>query len=77
MTYIKNFVNISMGNKSKIKELNLGIRKVSNMNFSKVVTLPKPFTDNWLKETREVKMTMSHDGELILTPIITKKGGSK
>jgi len=39
------------------------------MNFSKVVTLPKPFTQNYLGKNMEVSMTMSHDGHLILTPI--------
>jgi len=58
-----------MGNKSKIKELNLGIRKVSNMNFSKVVTLPKTFTQNYLGKNKEVEMTLSPDGKLTLTPI--------
>ena len=61
-----------MGNKSKIKELNLGVRKVSNMNFSKIVTLPKTFTENCLSETMEVKMTMA-DGRLTLTPTNSKK----
>ncbi len=58
-----------MGKKSKIKELNLGIRKVSNMNFSKVVTLPKTFTQNYLGKNKEVEMTLSPDGKLTLTPI--------
>ncbi|MCH7647320.1 MAG: hypothetical protein IIA83_01765 [Thaumarchaeota archaeon] len=61
-----------MGNKSKIKELNLGIRKVSNMNFSKIVTLPKTFTENCLGETMQVQMTM-YDGKLTLTPTNSKK----
>jgi len=60
-----------------IKNLDLGKRKVSAMNFSKVVTLPKPFTDNWLSENMEVQMSMSHDGKLILTPIKSKKRGGK
>lgn len=59
------------------KNLDLGKRKVSNMNFSKIVTLPKPFTDNWLDENMEVNMSMSPHGKLILTPIKSKKGGSK
>lgn len=63
--------------KSITKSLDLGKRKVSNMNFSKIVTLPKPFTDNYLGENMEVQMSMSHDGKLILTPIKSKKGGSK
>jgi len=59
------------------KNLDLGPRKVSNMNFSKIVTLPKPFTDNYLGENMEVQMSMSHDGKLILTPIKAKKRGGK
>ena len=55
------------------KDLKLGTRKVSNMNFSKIVTLPKPFTQNYLGESMEVSMSMSHDGKLTLTPIKTKK----
>jgi len=55
--------------KSKSKELNLGIRKVSDMNFSKIVTLPKTFTQNYLGKNREVEMTMSQDGKLTLSPI--------
>ena len=51
------------------KDLDLGTRKVSVMNFSKVVTLPKTFTDNYLGESMQVKVSMSHDGKLILTPI--------
>jgi len=63
--------------KSITKNLDLGSRKVSNMNFSKIVTLPKPFTDNYLGENMEVQMSMSHDGKLILTPIKAKKRGGK
>ena len=59
------------------KNLDLGLRKVSNMNFSKIVTLPKPFTNNWLGENMEVQMSMSPDGKLILTPTKSKKRGSK
>lgn len=55
------------------KDLELGTRKVSNMNFSKIVTLPKLFTQNYLSESMEVSMSMSHDGKLTLTPIKTKK----
>ncbi len=62
-----------MKSKTEVKTLNLGVRKVSPMNFSKIVTLPKPFTDNWLLETNEVQMSLTHDGRLMLTPIKTKK----
>lgn len=60
-------------NQNKI--LDLGIRKVSNMNFSKIVTLPKTFTENFLGEDMEVRVTMSQDGRLTLTPIKTKVSG--
>lgn len=59
--------------KSLIKNLDLGTRKVSTMNFSKVVTLPKPFTENYLGENMEVNVSMSQDGKLILTPIKRRK----
>jgi len=39
------------------------------MNFSKVVTLPKTFTDNYLDENRTVEMSITPDGNLILTPV--------
>ncbi len=55
------------------KTLELGQRKVSRMNFSYIVTLPKPFTQNYLGENMEVSMSMSHDGKLTLTPIKIKK----
>lgn len=59
--------------KSITKSIELGTRKVSTMNFSKVVTLPKPFTQNYLGKDMKVSMSMSHDGRLTLTPIKTKK----
>ncbi len=54
-----------------MKPIELGTRKVSTMNFSKVVTLPKPFTQNYLGENMKVSMSMTHDGCLTLTPIKT------
>ena len=62
-----------MKSKTEVKTLNLGVRKVSPMNFSKIVTLPKPFTDNWLIKTNEVQMSLTHDGKLMLTPIKEKQ----
>ena len=60
-------------NQNQIKNLDLGKRKVSTMNFSKVVTLPKTFTENYLSENMEINVSMSSDGRLILTPIKTKR----
>ena len=57
------------------KSLNLGTRKVCTMNFSRIVTLPKPFCDNFLNNDMTVRMTMTADGKLTLTPIKgTEKG---
>ena len=66
-----------MKNKNEAKNLDLGTRKVSNMNFSKVVTLPKTFTENYLGENMEVKMTLSTDGKLTLVPVKQAKRGEK
>lgn len=55
------------------KNLDLGTRKVSTMNFSKVVTLPKTFTENYLSENMEVNVSMTQEGRLILTPIKRRK----
>lgn len=67
--------------KKKVNErnLDLGTRKVSHMNFSKVVTLPKAFTDNYLDKGMTVRMSMTHDGRLVLTPVRAsekKNGGN-
>ena len=56
-----------MNKKSESKEHDLGIRKVSNMNFSKIVTLPKDFT-KFLDEDRFVRMTLE-ENTLKITPI--------
>lgn len=64
--------------KRQTKNLDLGERKVSHMNFSKVVTLPKAFSDNYLDKEMTVRMSMTHDGKLVLTPVSAeekKKGG--
>lgn len=48
----------------------LGIRKVSSQNFSKIVTLPKHFVNSSpLGEFTMVRMTLLEDGSLKLTPI--------
>ena len=51
------------------KELNLGERKVSHMNFSNIVTLPKIFTKNFLGKSRMVSVTLLEDGTLKIRPI--------
>lgn len=63
--------------KTTRKNLDLGTRKVSSMNFSKVVTLPKTFTENFLGENMEVKMTLTNDGNLTLVPVKQAKRGEK
>lgn len=59
-------------NKSGVKALHLGRRKVSDMNFSKFVTLPKAFTENYLDENKTVEVSLL-DGKLILTPVNADK----
>ena len=64
-----------MNNKSKetrfeFKDLDLGDRKVSKMNFSHIVTLPKMFIRNSpYGKITTVRMTLLKDGSLKLTPI--------
>jgi len=65
-----------VNNKSKetrfeFKELELGERRVSRMNFSYIVTLPKIFVQNTAngKIINLVKITMLEDGCLKLAPV--------
>ena len=52
------------------KELDLGTRKISKMNFSYIVTIPKIFVKNSpFGETRMVKIIMLEDGSLKIIPI--------
>ena len=63
-------INESKNLAASVKELDLGKRKVSRMNFSFIVTLPKRFVRNTpYGEIREVSLTMLEDGCLKLTPI--------
>ena len=52
----------------------LGIRKISRMNFSHIVTLPKIFVRNNLNGqiTTLVRLTLLEDGSLKLTPVHEK-----
>ena len=63
-----------MSQKTKNKELDLGTRKISRMNFSYIVTIPKIFVQNTMngQATRMVRMTMLPDGSLRITPIQQK-----
>ncbi len=60
--------------KLEFKELDLGERKVSRMNFSYIVTIPKIFVQNALngEATKIVRMTMLADGSLKITPVHEK-----
>ena len=63
--------NMERKRTNKQGEIIIGIRKVSRMNFSKFVTLPKQFTD-FLDEDRYVILTL--DGETLkITPAKTHK----
>ena len=63
-----------MTQKTKNKELDLGTRKISRMNFSYIITLPKIFVRNALngKITKAVRITMLEDGCLKLAPVHEK-----
>ncbi|MDH5463599.1 MAG: hypothetical protein OEW49_04760 [Nitrosopumilus sp.] len=62
---------------TKSKNLELGERRVSRMNFSYVTTLPKIFVNNFLGQNMVVRATMLEDGSLKLTPISTNKESKK
>jgi len=63
-----------MSQETKSKELDLGTRKISRMNFSYIVTIPKIFVQNTLNGgiTKTVRMTMLSDGSLKITPVYEK-----
>lgn len=63
-----------MSQETKDKELDLGTRKISRMNFSHIVTIPKIFVQNTLNGgiTKTVRMTMLADGSLKITPVHEK-----
>jgi len=68
-----------MSKKTKNKELDLGTRKISRMNFSYIVTLPKIFVQNSMngKIANTVQITMLKDGSLKLAPIHEKDEPAK
>ena len=63
-----------MSQKITNKELDLGTRKISRMNFSYIVTIPKIFVQNTTngQATRKVRMIMLPDGSLKIVPIEQK-----
>ena len=72
-------VNTSHGSTTnkKHEDLDLGLRAVSRMNFSDIVTLPKIFSKNFLGNNRQVRMKLSHEGTLVLTPVHKETGGEQ
>jgi hypothetical protein len=63
---------VAQVNKSKNHNeptVELGTRKISKMNFSYIVTLPKCFVNSPFGAVTKVKRTMLEDGSLLLTPI--------
>ena len=62
----------SISNSPRVTDL--GIRKISRMNFSHIVTLPKIFVRNNLNGqiTTLVRLTLLEDGSLKLTPVHEK-----
>jgi len=68
-----------VNNKSKetrfeFKETDLGERRISRMNFSYIVTIPKIFVQNTAngRTINLVRITMLEDGCLKLTPVREK-----
>ena len=63
-----------MSQETKDKELDLGTRKVSRMNFSYIVTIPKIFVQNSMNggNTKVVRLTLLADGSLKITPVHEK-----
>ena len=60
--------------KFEYKEIDLGKRKISKMNFSYIVTIPKKFIQSTRYEKiTSVRMVMS-DGYLKLVPVRAKNG---
>jgi hypothetical protein len=57
----------------KNENLDLGHRTVSRQNTSDIVSLPKTFVNNFLKESRVVRMSLTAEGNLILTPVKQNK----
>ena len=68
-------VNTSKNSLTKSKEIDLGERKVSKMNFSYIVTIPKIFIQSTpYEEITVVRITMLEDGCLKITPVRAKNG---
>jgi len=63
-----------MSQETKEKELDLGTRRISRMNFSYIVTIPKIFVQNTLNGgiIKTVRMTMLPDGSLKITSVQEK-----
>lgn len=63
------------GSKFEQKELDFGERKISKMNFSHIVTIPKIFIRSTpYEKIIAVRITMLEDGCLKLTPVRAKNG---
>lgn len=65
--------------KTRFEPKEFGERKVSKMNFSYIVTLPKKFVQNTQNGEiiRVVKLTMLEDGSLKITPVCMKNEPSE
>ncbi len=63
-----------MNKETEHKELYLGTRKISHMNFSYIVTIPKIFVQNSMNGgiIKTVKIMMLQDGSLKIIPIHEK-----
>lgn len=67
--------NKKSNSKFSQKEVNFGERKISKMNFSYIVTIPKFFVQSTpYEKITVVRVTMLEDGSLKLTPRRAKNG---
>ena len=55
----------------------MGHRKVTPMNYSNVVAVPRAWVDNYLTSNRDVELVMESNGNLTLIPISAGKTGIK
>lgn len=68
-------INIISKNSAGIGDTDLGKRKISKMNFSYIVTIPKIFIQSTpYEEITAVKIVMLENGCLMLKPIRAKNG---
>ena len=62
-------MNSKVSSEQEHRHLDAGIRTVGKMNYSSFVTLPKLWIKNYLNENKLVRITITPDGTLTITPV--------